>query len=141
MTTWSTPGIWIRPREQRAEAEHRHRHPHRPLALGDVVLGAREADVGVLGLAGRGLIGSAWCDVPALELLRLLARRAGDHPEADPERVEGGQQRADVAADREDPVHAAAVGGEGEDLVLGEEAGGAREGGEREAADDQQRAR
>ena len=74
-----------------------------------------------------------------LQLPRLVAGLAPDHPEADPERVEGGEQRAEVAADREDPVEAAAVRGEDEDLVLREEARGQREGGEREGADDQQR--
>ena len=87
---------------------------------------AGEADVGVLGLAGRaGSSASAWWMWPCSSSLRLLAGLAGDDPEADPERVEGGQQRADVAADREDPVDAAAVGGEVEDLVLREEARGA----------------
>ena len=115
--------------------EHRHRGRHRPRPLGDPVM-AGEADVGVL--ASRrspGWTGSAWALLPALERARLGARLAVEDPEDDPEGVDRGQQRADVAADDDDPEGAAALGREAEDLVLGEEAGGAREGGQREGAD------
>ena len=137
-----TPGIWSTPAERaRGTPSDPHRDPHRPRALGDVVLGAGEADLGVLGLAG-GRVGRLGVgEVALLELLGLGARLAVDDPEDDPEGVEGGQERRQVAADREDPVHAAALGGEDEDLVLGEEARDAREPGERQRADHQQRRR
>ena len=84
-----------------------------------------------------GLTGWPWAISPRSSDLGLGHGIAGRDPEDDPERVEGGEQGADVAADREHPVHAAALDGEREDLVLGEEAGGERECGERQGADQQ----
>ena len=100
-----------------------------------------EADVRVLLLAGRRVLVLAVVEVALLELLGLRARVAQDHAEADPEGVEGGQERGRVAADGEDPVHPAALGREDHDLVLREEPGHQREAGERERADDQGEAR
>ena len=121
--------------------EHRHRDRHRPRPLGDVVLGAGEADVRVLALAGHRVLRLGVGQVSLLELPGLGTWLPVDDAEDDPEGVDGGQEGADVAADRQDPVEAAALGREDEDLVLGEEAGGAREGRERQGADDQQRGR
>ena len=69
------------------------------------------------------------------QLLRLLAGLARQHPEDQAEGVDRGEAGADVAADRQSSVHPAARLGVGEDLVLGEEARGAGEGGQRQAAD------
>ena len=74
-TPSSTPGIWTRPPTIASSASAAHRDLHRPLALGDVVLGAGEADVGVLLLAGRRVgrhLGVG--EVAVLELARLRAR-------------------------------------------------------------------
>ena len=51
-----------------------------------------EADVGVLLLARRRVLGLGVVDVPLLELAGLSDGFAEDDAEADPERVEGGQQ-------------------------------------------------
>ena len=112
------------PVDEAPDGERGHRHLHRPLALSDVVLGAGEADVGVLLLAGAGVERRLGVRrVPRLELLGLLAglaeERAEDHPERVDRRYEGG----DVADDVQRPVKAAAVGHEQQDLVLGEVAG------------------
>ena len=64
-----TPGhAQRRPRSTASSGQRRHRRLHRPLALGDVVLGAREADVGVLRLAGGRVGVLAVGQVPALQL-------------------------------------------------------------------------
>ena len=89
-------------------------------------------------LAGCRVLGLGVGEVPLLELTSLGTRLAEDDTEADPERVERGRERGDVAADREDPVHPAAVGCEHQDLVLREEARRPREAGQRERTDDQQ---
>ena len=52
-STSVTPGICTTPPTIDSTASGAIADLHRPLALGDVVLGAGEADVGVLGLAGR----------------------------------------------------------------------------------------
>ena len=96
--TSSTPGTWTRPPTSARNAEHRHRDPHRRRLLGDVVLGAGEADVGVLALAGGRVLGLGVDDVAGLaQLPRLLARLAAEDPEDDPERVDRGHQRPEVA--------------------------------------------
>ena len=125
--------------EQRAEPEHRHRHPHRLRLLGDVVVGAGEADLGVLLLFGRRVDRRPVEQLAALDqVLGLRAGVAGQHPEDQPEGVDRGEEGADVAADRHPVVHPAARLGVGEDRVLGEEARGEREGGERQAADQEE---
>ena len=87
--------------EQGEEGEHAHRHPHRRRLLGDVVLGAGEADVGVLLLAGRRVERVGVVDVAGVDqLLRLRAGLARQHPEDQAEGVDRGQQRAEVAERR-----------------------------------------
>ena len=127
------------PADDGQQREHAHRGAHRQRALGDRVLGAGEADVGVLDLAVGGvgrLLGVE--EVAVLDqLARLRARLAEEGAEDHPERVERGQQRADVAGGVQRPVPAAAAGDEEQDRVLGEEAAEGRDAGEREAADDE----
>ena len=60
----STPGHLDQAGEQRQEGQHPHRDPHRRRPLGDMVVGAGEADVGVLHLAGRRVAGSSWATWP-----------------------------------------------------------------------------
>ena len=128
--------------EQGAEAEHRHRHRHRPRLLGDVVVGAGEADLGVLHLFGRRVDRRPVVELAGVDqVLGLLAGLARQHPEDQPEGVDRGEEGADVAADRHPRVHPAARLGVGEDRVLGEEARGEREGGQRQAADHEHRSR
>ena len=79
--TSSTPGTWMSPPKIARNARMRHRDPHRRLALGDVVLGPREADVGVLGLAGRRVDGLGVGEVALLELARLLVGLAAEDAE------------------------------------------------------------
>ena len=58
--------------DDREDREAGHRDLHRGLALGDVVVGAREADVGVLDLAGdRVRVHVDVVEVALLELARL----------------------------------------------------------------------
>ena len=129
-----------------SDAAERRRRPraapiadlHRARALGDVVLGPGEADVGVLVLAGRRVAcGLGVVEVALLELARLGHRLAPEGAEDHPPRVDRGQERADVAGDVEDPVPAAALADARQDLVLGEEARERRDAGQREAADDE----
>ena len=101
-----------------------------------MVLGAGEADVGVLQLAGRRvavLLGVV--EVARLELARLGDGLAPEGAEDHPPRVDRGQERADVGGDVQDVVPAAALADDGDDLVLGEEARERRNAGQRQAAD------
>ena len=132
------PGHLDEAREERPESQHHHRPAHRPFPLGDVMVGAGEPDVRVLRLAAQRVLRLGVGEVALLELARLLARLAPHHPEDDPERVHRGQEGGQVSDVGEDPVEAAALGGEDEDLVLREEPGCPGEGGERQGADDQQ---
>ena len=101
------------------------------------MLGTGEADVGVLDLAGRrvGRLGRV-VEVPVRELLRLRARVAVEGAEDHPERVDRGQERAQVGGHAEERVPAAAVELQRDDLVLGPEARERRDARQREAADD-----
>ena len=132
-----TPGICRKPPTIASSGQRAHRDLHRRGPLGDVVLGAGEADVGVLDLAGGrvGRLGRV-VEVPVRELLGLRAHLAVERAEDHPERVDRGQERADVADHAEDRVPAAAVELERDDLVLGEEARERRDARQREAADD-----
>ena len=78
---------------------------------------------------------SAWCRWPVLELARLGHGLAEERAEDHPERVDPGQERADVAGGVEAPVPAAAIADEQQDLVLGEEARERRDARQREPAD------
>ncbi len=124
------------PGADRADSEQRHRDLHRDRALSDRVVGAREADVGVLDFAGRG-VGRVRrvVQVAFFELARLghgvPVERAEDHPE----RVDRGHEGADVAEHVERPVPAAELAGHEQDLVLGEESGERWDAGQRQAAD------
>ena len=96
--------------DDREHGQRAHRDLHRHRALGDVVLGAGEADVGVLDLAGRrvGRLRRV-VEVPVRELLGLRAHLAVEGAEDHPERVDRGQERAEVAGDAEERVPAAAL--------------------------------
>ena len=80
---------------------------------------------------------SAWCRWPASSSRAsghgLAVEGAEDHPEG----VDRGQERADVADHVQRPVPAAALAGDEQDLVLGEEARERRDARQREAADDE----
>ena len=98
-----TCGICRNPPTIAPHGEHAHRELHRERVLGDVVLGAGEADVGVLLLAGHRVARHVGVVQVAglLELARLGHRVAEERAEDHPERVDGGQERGDVADDRE----------------------------------------
>ena len=124
--------------DDRQDRERPHRDLHRPRALGDVVLGAGEADVGVLLLARRRVgVDLGVVQVAVLELARLGDRLAPEGAEDHPPRVDRGQERADVAGDVERHVPAARAPSTSEDLVLGEEARERRDARQRQAADDE----
>ncbi len=119
-----------------ADRQHGHRHAHRQRALGDRVVGAGEADVGVLHFAvGRigGHLGVV--QVAAFQLARLGDGVAVEGAEDHPERVDRGQEGAEVAHHVQHPVPPAALGGDEQDLVLGEEPGEGGDARQREAAD------
>ena len=99
------------------------------------MLGAGEADIGVLGLAGQRIGRLGVGRMSALELARLGAGRSEEDAEHHAKRVEGGQAGRDIAGHGEQHVGAAAIDGVGEDLVLGEPAGEEREAGQRQRAD------
>ena len=123
--------------DDRQHRQGAHRDLHRRGLLGDVVLRAGEADLGVLDLAGRrvGRLRRV-VEVPVGELLGLRALLAVEGAEDHPERVDRGHERAQVAGHAEDRVPAAALELQREDLVLGEEARERRDARQREAADD-----
>ena len=124
-----TPGICSDAEADGADGQHAHGDLHRALALGDVVVGAREADLGVLLLARRRVRG----DVVRGARWPPSSSRASAHglavegPEDHPERVDGGHERAEVAEHAEDDVPAAALELQRDDLVLGEQAGERRD--------------
>ena len=122
--------------DDRQQRERAHCDLHRRLALGDVVVRAGEAHVGVLDLAVGGVrVHLGVVQVALLELARLGHGIAEERAEDHPERVDAGQERADVAGDVEPPVPAAAIADQQQDLVLGEEARERRHAGERQPAD------
>ena len=134
-----TPGIWSTPPTTASTARIAIATFIGALALGDVVLGPGIADVGVLRLARHRVDRLGVVEVAALELARLLVRLAAEDPEHHPERIERGHQRRQRPGRVEDPVAAAALRREREDLVLGEVAGEARERRQRERRDQEQR--
>ena len=79
--------------------------------------------------------------VPCFELARLRHGLAVERAEDHAERVQGREERADVAGGVERPVPAAAFARDQQDLVLREEAREGRDAGEREAADEEARVR
>ena len=106
------------------DRERAHRDLHRHLALGDAVLGPGKptsvsSSSPVAGLRRHLRVR----EVAVLELDRLGARLAPEGAEDHPERVEAGDQRADIAEDAEDLEAAAAVVQVGDDVVLREPAG------------------
>ena len=104
--------------------EHRHRRRHRPRPLGDPVVAGKPTSVSSFSPVA-GLTGSArYTSPPSSE--RASGHGSPKKTEDDPEGVDPGQQRADVAADDDDPERAAALRREAENLILGEEARGAR---------------
>ena len=121
--------------EQGEEAEHRHRDLHAGGLLGDVVVLAGVADLGVLDGPGGRVHGRTFGvdDVAGLHQRRGLGvGRAGKDAEDDAEGVDRGHEGADQHQVTHPRVHAAAEEGEVDDLVLGEPARGAGESGQRE---------
>ena len=89
-----------------------------------------------------GLVGtSAWCRWPPSSSRASAHGLAVEGAEDHPERVDRGQERAEVADHVQRPVPAAALAGHEQDLVLGEEARERRDARQREAADHEARVR
>src|SRR5207302_8728902 len=102
---------------------------------GDVMLRPGKADVGVLRLAGRRVERLRVGKMASLELDGLFARRSPESAEDHAERVERGRERAERARQPQNAEAATPFGRGGEDVVLGEVAGEAGKGGERERRD------